>query len=85
MTNFSRITASPERLANALLSAIDLDLSNQYCKALPKCKENPELVKDGECRACLLTWLAESSEDVRACRVCGCTDERACPGGLLLG
>lgn len=38
-------------------------------------------VQPGEARQAIERVAAERSGEVRSCRYCGCTDDRACPGG----
>lgn len=66
MTNFDKITQSPEMLANELLICDDREFAQNYCRdSFGRCIQNIDAGGDidmGKCRDCLIDWLNQQAE-----------------------
>lgn len=64
MTNYERITQSPEALADQLIECDKRELSVDYCKDLEECWDRVGELDTNKCRQCLIEWLTRSAENV---------------------
>lgn len=63
MTNFERITQSPESLAVELDYIDTHDYASRYCRNDECCVEDMENIDPANCRKCLIAWLNSETEE----------------------
>ena len=59
------------------MSPMDLTINVDLGKRCKKCRKPGAVNDTGLCMGC----ISKKIPKVRRCRLCGCTEARACPGG----